>query len=206
MTTTKKTTQKTTTKSQVVTAKKPVAPAVIPNLPRNPFLFEVLDLVSKQKSNAKKVEVLVKYAEPCLKAILIWNFDESIISMLPEGPVPYSAFEDQTIHSGNLSTKITEEVRKMHETGSFSLGSSDKQGHTTIRKEYKNFYHFIKGGNDGLNNIRRESMFINLLQGLHPLEAEIICLVKDKKLADKYKITKELVSESYPDIHWGGRS
>jgi hypothetical protein len=126
--------------------------------------------------------------------------------MLPEGPVPYSAFEDQTIHSGNLSTKITEEVRKMHETGSFSLGSSDKQGHTTIRKEYKNFYHFIKGGNDGLNNIRRESMFINLLQGLHPLEAEIICLVKDKKLADKYKITKEIVSEAYPDIHWGGRS
>jgi hypothetical protein len=206
MTTTKKTTQKTTTKSQVVTAKKPVAPAVIPNLPRNPFLFEVLDLVSKQKSNAKKVEVLVKYVEPCLKAILIWNFDESIVSMLPEGPVPYSAFEDQTIHSGNLSTKITEEVRKMHETGSFSLGSSDKQGHTTIRKEYKNFYHFIKGGNDGLNNIRRESMFINLLQGLHPLEAEIICLVKDKKLADKYKITKEIVSEAYPDIHWGGRS
>jgi hypothetical protein len=206
MTTTKKTTQKTTTKSQVVTAKKPVAPAVIPNLPRNPFLFEVLDLVSKQKSNAKKVEVLVKYAEPCLKAILIWNFDESIVSMLPEGPVPYSAFEDQTIHSGNLSTKITEEVRRMHETGSFSLGSSDKQGHTTIRKEYKNFYHFIKGGNDGLNNIRRESMFINLLQGLHPLEAEIICLVKDKKLADKYKITKEIVSEAYPDIHWGGRS
>jgi len=206
MTTTKKTTQKTTTKSQVVTAKKPVAPAVIPNLPRNPFLFEVLDLVSKQKSNAKKVEVLVKYAEPCLKAILIWNFDESIVSMLPEGPVPYSAFEDQTIHSGNLSTKITEEVRRMHETGSFSLGSSDKQGHTTIRKEYKNFYHFIKGGNDGLNNIRRESMFINLLQGLHPLEAEIICLVKDKKLVDKYKITKEIVSEAYPDIHWGGRS
>ena len=206
MTTTKKTTQKTTTKSQVVTAKKPVAPAIIPNLPRNPFLFEVLDLVSKQKSNAKKVEVLVKYVEPCLKAILIWNFDESIVSMLPEGPVPYSAFEDQTIHSGNLSTKITEEVRKMHETGSFSLGSSDKQGHTTIRKEYKNFYHFIKGGNDGLNNIRRESMFINLLQGLHPLEAEIICLVKDKKLADKYKITKEIVSEAYPDIHWGGRS
>jgi hypothetical protein len=137
---------------------------------------------------------------------MIWNFDESIISMLPEGPVPYSAFEDQTVHSGNLSTKITEEVRRMHETGSFSLGSTDKQGHTTIRKEYKNFYHFIKGGNDGLNNIRRESMFINLLQGLHPLEAEIICLVKDKKLGEKYKITKEVVVEAYPDISWGGRS
>ena len=49
-------------------------------------------------------------------------------------------------------------------------------------------------------------MFINLLQGLHPLEAEILCLVKDKKLETKYKITKEIVGQAYPDIEWGGRS
>jgi hypothetical protein len=48
-------------------------------------------------------------------------------------------------------------------------------------------------------------MFINLLQGLHPLEAEIIVLTKDKKLNTKYKITKEIVAEAYPDIQWGGR-
>ena len=53
---------------------------------------------------------------------------------------------------------------------------------------------------------RRETMFINILQGLHPLEAEIVCLVKDKKLGEKYKVTKENVSEAYPDIKWGGRS
>ena len=94
----------------------------------------------------------------------------------------------------------------MHETGSFSMGSGDKEGHTTIRREYVNFYHFLRGGNDSLNNIRRETMFINILEGLHPLEAEIIVLVKDKKLESKYKITKEIVSEAYPDIQWGGRS
>ena len=203
MTTT--TQKKTAAQAKVVQSKKPVA-TVTDNLPSNPFIFEVLDLVSRQKSNAKKIEILKKYENISLKAIFIWNFDESVISMLPDGPVPYSAYEDQTVHNGTLSTKITEEVRRMHETGSFSMGSSDKQGHTTIRKEYKNFYHFIKGGNDGLNNIRRESMFINLLQGLHPLEAEVICLVKDKKLGEKYKITKEIVSEAYPDITWGGRS
>jgi len=206
MTTTKQKKTATSTQAKVVQAKKPAPAPVVDNLPNNPFIFEVLDLVSRQRSNAKKVEVLKKYEDLSLKAILIWNFDETVISMLPDGEVPYSAFEDQTVSNGNLSTKITNEVRRMHETGSFSLGSSDKQGHTTIRKEYKNFYHFIKGGNDGLNNIRRESMFINLLQGLHPLEAEIICLVKDKKLTDKYKLTKEIVSEAYPDITWGGRS
>jgi hypothetical protein len=126
--------------------------------------------------------------------------------MLPEGAVPYSGYSDQTSYSGSLTTKISEEVRKMHETGSFSIGSSDKQGHTTISREYKNFYHFIKGGNDSLNNIRRETMFINILEGLHPLEAEILCLVKDKKLNTKYNLTKEIVAEAYSDIQWGGRS
>jgi hypothetical protein len=201
MTTT--TQKKTTSKTKTVAAKEP---AVIPDLPKNPFAFEVLDLASRQRSNAKKVEILKKYEHPSLKAIFIWNFDESVISMLPNGPVPYSGYSEQTSYSGSLSTKITEDIRRMHETGSFSLGINDSQQRTTIRKEFKNFYHFIKGGNDGLNNIRRESMFISILEGLHPLEAEIICLIKDKELQTKYKVTKEIVSEAYPDIHWGGRS
>lgn len=190
----------TTTKKKTTTTK-----STSLELPRNPFVFEVLDLASKQRSKAKKVEVLKKYRDNGLVAVLIWNFDETITSLLPEGEVPYSGFEDQAKSNGGLTTKITEEVRRMHETDSFSMGSSDKNGHTTIRREFKNFYHFLKGGNPGLNAIRRETMFINILEGLHPLEAEIICLVKDKKLTDKYKITKEIVSEAYPDIAWGGR-
>jgi hypothetical protein len=175
-------------------------------LPKNPLSFEVFSLVSKQRSKAKKVELLRKYNHDSIRALLIWNFDESVISMLPEGEVPYSSYDDQNTFSGTLSTKITEEVRSMYETGSFSLGVSDTQARTTIRREFKHFYHFIKGGNDNISKIRRESMFINLLEGLHPLESEIICLVKDKKLSDKYKITKEIVSEAFPQITWGGRS
>ena len=64
----------------------------------------------------------------------------------------------------------------------------------------------MKGGNDGLKSMRRETMFIQILEGLHPLEAELLILVKDKKLSTKYKITKEIVAEAYPDIIWGGRS
>ena len=176
------------------------------DLPNNPFAFEVLDLVSKQRSKAKKIEVLKKFEHLSLKVIFIWNFDESVISALPEGEVPYSGFEDQASHSGTLSTKIDESVRKMHETGNFSLGASDQQGHTTIRRESKNFYHFVQGGNTGINAIRRETMFINILQGLHPLEAEILTLVKDKKLETKYNISKDVVSAAYPDIVWGDRA
>jgi hypothetical protein len=175
------------------------------NLPANPFLFEIFNLISKQRSNAKKLEILKKYEHPSIKAVFIWNFDDTIISVLPPGEVPYSSVGEQNSFSGTLSEKINDAVSKMNELGSSSLGATD-QGYSTIRKEYKMFYNFIKGGNDTLSSLRRETMFINILQGLHPLESEILCLVKDKKLQNKYKITKELVSEAYPDIKWGGRS
>ena len=199
------TTKTTTTKKRGRPKSVKVAPVSL-DLPRNPFAFEVLDLVSKQKTAAKKAEVLKRYEHPSLKSLFIWNFDETVISMLPEGEVPYTGYDEQTSNSGTLSTKISHEIRAMHDTGSFSLGATDTQGRTTIRREFKNFYHFLKGGNDALNSIRRETMFINILQGLHPLEAEIVVLVKDKKLEEKYKITKEIVSEAYPDIIWGNRS
>ena len=190
----------TTTTKKTTTKKDPL------ELPLKPFAFEVFHLASKQRSKAKKVEVLKRYEDPSLKALLIWNFDESVISLLPEGEVPYTGYDEQTSYSGTLTTKITQDIRRMHETGSFSMGATDNQGRTTIRREFKNFYHFLKGGNAGLNSIRRETMFINILQGLHPLEAEIVVLVKDKNLEEKYKITKEIVSEAYSDIIWGNRS
>ena len=67
----------------------------------------------------------------------------------------------------------------------------DGRGKTSLRREWKNLYHYIKGGNDSLNKTRREMMFINLLRGLHPKEAQILILVKDKLLQSKYKLTKE---------------
>ena len=186
-------------------AKAKTTPSVSIDLPANPFTFEVLNLVSKQRTNIKKVEVLQKYNDPSLRAIFIWNFDESVISSLPVGIVPYSSVGEQGSFSGTLSEKIDDAVGKMSEIGSNSLGSQD-QGFSSIRKEYSKFYNFIKGGNDSLSSLRRETMFINVLEGLHPLEAEILCLVKDKQLETKYKITKEIVSQAYPEIVWGGRS
>ena len=59
-------------------------------LPRNPLLSEVLALVSKQKTKAKKIETLKQYESLHLKSVLIWNFDESVKSMLPDGDVPFN--------------------------------------------------------------------------------------------------------------------
>ena len=125
----------------------------------------------------KKIEILKEYDSPAIRAVLIWNYDESVKSMLPEGDVPYSP---------NEAPKGTD--------------------HNQLTSEYKNLYHYVKGGNDPLPNLRRENMFIQLLERLHAEEAELICLTKDKRLKEKYKLTKDTIAEAYPDIHWGGRS
>ena len=193
----------TTTKKKTKTVK--AKATSIPNLPKIPFAFEVFDAASKQRTKAKKVEVLQRYAHDSIMALLIWNFDESVVSLLPPGEVPYGNNKEDSMVTGTLSDKINDAVGKMSEMGSTSLGSQD-QGQASIRKEYTKFYNFLKGGNDKLSSLRRETMFINILEGLHPLEAEILILVKDKKLTEKYKITKEIAGAAYPQITWGGRS
>ena len=150
-------------------------PAV--KLPPNPFAHEVLELVSKQRTKAKKIEILQEYESDALKSILIWNFDQTVVSVVPEGEVPFKKNE-------------------------VPIGTD----HTSLRREWKNLFHFIKGGNDELSSLRRETMFIQMLEGLHPEEAKIVCVVKDKDLESKYKITYDMVQQAYPDIHWGGRS
>ena len=146
-------------------------------LPPNPFIHEILELASKQRAKAKKVEILQQYENDALKTIFIWNFDETVISVLPSGEVPFKKNE-------------------------VPVGTD----HTSLRREYKHLYNFVKGGNDGLSGLRRETMFIQMLEGLHPEEAEILCLCKDKRLGDKYKITYDVVKQAFPDIQWGGRS
>ena len=145
-------------------------------LPSNPLLSEVLAKVSKQRTKAKKIQVLKENESLHLKSVLIWNFDDTVVSVLPEGPVPFDK---------NEAPAGTE--------------------HTYLAHEHKVLYNFIKGGNDFLKPVKREQLFLQLLEGLHEDEAEVICLMKDKKLTDKYKITKAVVTEAFPDIEWGGR-
>ena len=147
-------------------------------LPHNPFVQEILELANKQRRIDDRIEILKEYRNDALTAILIWNFDESIVSVVPDGDVPY-------------------------EKNDVPIGTD----HTTLRREWKNLYNFVKGGNDTLSSIRRETMFIQMLEGLHPDEAEILCLVKDKMLSRKYtKLNQEIVAQAFPDIVWGDRA
>ena len=170
-------TRKTTTKPKTVTVKKK-------ELPPNPMVHELLEAVDSERVKSKKLEILRAHGEDSFKMTMIWNFDESVISMLPEGSVPYQPVEADV-------------------QASVDKGLPQR---TTIRNSARQFYRFIKGGDDAMNKIKRESLFINILETLPPPEAEILVLVKDKALNTKYNITKELVAEAYPEITWGNRS
>ena len=74
---------------KTTTTRKPRTLKTRVKLPPNPFQHEILELVDEQRTKAKKVEVLKEYENDALKSILIWNFDLSVISVMPEGPVPY---------------------------------------------------------------------------------------------------------------------
>jgi len=140
------------------------------------LLSEVLQKVSNAKTKAEKISLLKQYNTPALRAILIANYDDSVVSMLPEGEVPYTP---------NDAPKGTE--------------------HTVLEHEYRKLYVFFKGGSS-IKQMMRENLFIQMLEGLHAEEAEILVLVKDKGLQSKYKITRACVEEAFPTIQWGGRS
>lgn len=141
------------------------------------LISEILQKASNAKTKAQKIKILQDYNSQALRSLLIWNYDDSVISLLPEGEVPYRP---------NEAPAGTE--------------------HTILEKEYAKLFNFIKGGNFDLKQPARENMFIRMLEGLHESEAEVLCLVKDHNLQKKYRITEAVVKEAFPEIKWGGRS
>ena len=140
------------------------------------LMHEVLQKVSNAKTKKEKIALLHEYNTQALRSLFIINFDESVISMLPPGDVPYTP---------NDAPEGTE--------------------HTNLQKEARLLHHFFKGGSN-VKQAKRESMFIQMLEGLHKGEAEVLVLAKDRKLGKRWKITKACVSEAYPQIQWGNRS
>ena len=165
------------TKPRTVTVKKK-------ELPPNPLVHELLEAVDSERVKAKKVNLLQQHGDDSFKMVMIWNFDPSVVSVLPEGGVPY-----QPVDTAELADK-----------------DKGVPSRTTIRNCANQFYRFVKGGDDQLNKIKRETIFINLLETLPQAEAEILILAKDKALGTKYGITQDLVTAAWPEITWGNRS
>tara|TARA_B100001094_G_scaffold102159_1_gene98312 strand:+ start:1480 stop:1953 length:474 start_codon:yes stop_codon:yes gene_type:complete len=134
-----------------------------------PLLSEVLKKVHNAKTKAKKVELLKKYDCDALRVIIKSSFDPNIEWVIPQGEVPFEA---------NDAEEGTE--------------------HTVLRREYKKLYRFVKGGDDTLVGFKRENMFIQMLEGLHKSEADLVISAKDKKLHQAFKgLSENVVKEAF---------
>jgi hypothetical protein len=130
---------------------------------------EVLELVQQAKTKQEKVEILRNNAHPALKDILRINFDADVVSLLPEGAPPY---------------------RKDDAPEGYSVSS--------LFKTHKQFKYFFKGPiGDQVQAVRREKLFIDALESMHPTESDLLIEAKDRKLKG---ITKALVDEAFPGL------
>ena len=133
------------------------------------LISEIFTKINNAKDKPKKIEVLRKYDTPGMRMILKGAFDPKIQWDLPEGTPPYIE---------NEAPAGTE--------------------HTFLEVEAKRLYNFAVGGNDQLNKIRKETLFIQMLEGLHASEAKVLIDVKNKSLNKTYKgLTSDMVKEAF---------
>ena len=133
------------------------------------LISEILEKVSKVKTKKQKVDILREHDHQSLRMVIKSSFDPKIEWALPEGEVPYTR---------NEAPEGTE--------------------HSSLSYESRKLYHFIRGGNSKINQSKRETMFVQMLEGLHESEAKLICNAKEKKLHQTYKgLSANVVREAF---------
>ena len=134
-----------------------------------PLFSEILGKLSKLKTKKQKIAHLRKYNSDSLRQVIKSSFDPKVKWALPFGEVPYIQ---------NEAPEGTE--------------------HNNLSYESRKLYHFIEGGNNKITQNKRESMFVQMLEGLHPSEADILVAAKDKVLHQKYKgLSDNVVKEAF---------
>ena len=133
------------------------------------LISEILDKVSKMKTKQEKINILREHDHQSLRMVIKSSFDPNIEWQLPEGEVPFTR---------NDAPEGTE--------------------HASLSYESRKLYHFIRGGNPKITQNKRETMFVQMLEGLHESEADVLVAAKDKKLHQVYKgLSAPVVKEAF---------
>jgi len=135
-----------------------------------PMMFEIAAKINNAKDKPRKLKVLKENDSVALRQVLKGAFDPKIEWALPTGEeIPYK------VNDAPLGTD-----------------------HTLLSREAKRLYLFIKGGDNSLSNTKRETVFIQILEGLSAEEAEFLITVVNKKVNNVYKgFTANLVKEAF---------
>ena len=133
------------------------------------LISEILDKVSKLKTKKEKIAWLKEQNTDGLRMVIKSSFDPKKRWLLPTGDVPFNR---------NDAPAGTE--------------------HTDLHMEAKKLYHFIEGGNNIITQSKRENLFIQMLEGLHEDDADVLVAAKDKSLHRKFKgLSDNVVKEAF---------
>ncbi|RPG97100.1 MAG: hypothetical protein CBD99_001610 [Candidatus Pelagibacter sp. TMED239] len=133
------------------------------------MMSEIATKINNAKDKPRKLKVLKDNDSVALRQVLKGAFDPKIEWLLPMGDVPY------TPNDAPVGTE-----------------------HTLLQQEAKRLYLFTKGGDSSLSNTKRETLFIQMLEGLSAEEAEFLVAVVNKKVNNKYKgFTANLVKDAF---------
>ena len=156
-----------------------------PKLPVSKTLMsEVCQRVSNAKTKAEKVKILREYRSPALTKLLLCNFAKSVRFCFPSGATPYEPQErPKGVDHQYLYTehRMIEKFIAKKVNGVVYFGCSNQP-------------------KPRIQQIKKEQLWVQLLEGLHPEEAAVLDLVKDKKLSTKYKITRQNVIDAFPEL------
>lgn len=132
-------------------------------------ISELLTECSKLPSTKQRVEFLQQNDSLAMRVILQYALDPRIVWNLPPGEPPYKPCEFL-----DQQARLFQELRKL--------------------------YLFIKdSGAPDLPAIKRETLFIQFLEGIDPQDAKMLCSVKDKKLPFK-GITVNVINTAFPGL------
>jgi hypothetical protein len=137
------------------------------------LVSELFDIIEKQQTKEEKLNTLLQHNNDVVRSILRFNYDYNLVFNVPEGEPPFN--------------KITDRPIGYHQT--------------TLQQEMRRMYIWVNNTDMSISKLKRESLFINMLEGLHYTEAEILCLAKDRKLETRYpSLTYDLVNEAFPGL------
>jgi hypothetical protein len=132
---------------------------------------ELFKKIEDTTNKAAQVSLLRSNSHPALKDILRINFDADVVTLLPKGAPTYEKDDAPAGYSPS-----------------------------SLFKGYRKFKYFFKGpiGNQ-CKPIRREGIFLSLIESMHPSESEVLIQAKDKSLKIK-GLTGALVDEAFPGL------
>ena len=134
-----------------------------------PLMSEIATKINNAKDKPRKLKILKEHDSVALRQVLKGAFHPDIEWLLPPGDVPYTA------NDAPLGTE-----------------------HTVLSQEAKRLYLFTKGGDDSISNTKRETLFIQMLEGLCAEEAAFLVTVVNKRVNNEYKgFTANLVKDAF---------